>query len=282
MKAKLFARSSMVLGMALAAYVCGIVTAPVAHAQWAVIDATNLQQALLRYGVLLKQYSTELNQEVTSTEQLTQQINIYEQALTAYNEVLRQMQGLQNQLSPQDYQSLLSRYSSILSTGPAQPGWMQANQEVGQLYYRGQTPQQMQGVINQLPISGTSSTSLTNQTNQIEQASQLASSQRATYDNMEQLANERGSRLQQIETDRSSLGPEDNLKTQQVIAEQNSVQLDMLQQIVRQNDAQMLYANQQDNRLAAQKAEDQEAEINAMQKQLGTQITITNSGSSGQ
>lgn len=282
MKAKFFARTGMVIGMVFAAGVCTIVTSPVAHAQWAVIDATNLQQALLRYSVLLKQYSTELNQEVTSTEQLTQQINIYEQALTSYNEVLRQMQGLQSKLSPQDYQSLFGQYNSILSTGPTQPGWMQANTEQGQYYYRGQTTQQMQSTIGQLPISGTGSTNLTNQTNQIEQASQLATSQRATYDNMEQIANSRADRLQQIETDRASLGPEDNLKTQQVIAEQNGAALDMMQQMVRQNDAQMLYANQLENRIAAQKAEDQEAEINAMQQQLGNGVTVSNSSSSSQ
>lgn len=241
-----------------------------------VLDYSNLIQALVRYETQLRQYSEALSQTALGGEQLQQQIALYKQALSSYNEVLRQMEGLKNALDPQDYNRLFANFKDVLNTSPSAPGYAKARDEVGLYYSRGQSMDEVASSIDQLPASSQSRDALLEQSNQLQRASDLATSQRATYDGMSRIADDRVDRLNKVEEDRASLGPEDNLKTLQVMAEQNSLMLDTMQQQVQQNNAQLLYSNQLENRIAAQRNEDQAAKINEMRVRLSEEISIQN------
>lgn len=241
-----------------------------------VLDYSNLIQALVRYETQLRQYSEALSQTALGGEQLQQQIALYKQALSSYNEVLRQMEGLKNALDPQDYNRLFANFKDVLNTSPSAPGYAKARDEVGLYYSRGQSMDEVASSIDQLPVSSQSRDALLEQSNQLQRASDLATSQRATYDGMSRIADDRVDRLNKVEEDRASLGPEDHLKTLQVMAEQNSLMLDTMQQQVQQNNAQLLYSNQLENRIAAQRNEDQAAKINEMRMRLSEDISIRN------
>lgn len=241
-------------------------------ANWPVIDISNLTQAIKRYVTELKQYEQEMQQTALSNSELAETIKVYQQAYTSYNEVMRQMQQLQNKMDPNDYKLIFNQYRSILSSPPSAARWLAAKSEESKYLYQGKSEQELTNTIDAIPYAN--SAGVISSAQQIRAQGQLAASQRAAYDGMVSITEARAARINQVEQERKSLGSEDTLKTQQVIAEQNSLLIEGQQQLIQQGNAQLLYGNQLSGLISSGAAESQDTRLESIKNNLSRPVTI--------
>ncbi|PXF32087.1 hypothetical protein WH50_06410 [Pokkaliibacter plantistimulans] len=240
------------------------------------VDAVAIAQQLLAYTQQLQDYQEMLSQTVLDQSQLLQLVNQYEQTLLEYQHMLKQMEGLTDKFSLEELESVLNNSIAIMSTSPSpipnpdDAYWEIASNQVGAIYDR------YTGLITSganVNYAGTAANEGSNIDQQIMTRVNVATSQQEAVNSIGSFVNSQSGNILDLTNIANSLGSEDQLKTMQLMAQQNLSILSSLNSINASQGAQLQYSNQLAN-MANEKAAKQR-QVN-IQRMLDAQEAVSN------
>lgn len=216
-----------------------------------VVDIASIAQSVTEYSTQLLQYTEQMQQTILDQSQLAQLIATYEQALTSYNHMLRQMQSLQRILDRRDYMALMEKYSDVVDSFPGSGmtdfgagKWVAKGKELSSLYNRIESVNSFDQAIRAIPFTSRSNSAASEAAEQSYAREQLAVGQSLFVDDMNDEIETQMTRYGDVAEKRAALGAEDHLATLQVMAEQNELTIEALQQSNAIANAQLQYSNQ--------------------------------------
>lgn len=242
-----------------------------------VVDLASIAEAVTSYTQDLRNYLEYVQQTSTQVQSLEQAINLYQQSLASYNEVLRQMETLKSRMSQRDWEGLYNQYKSVVDNYPGSPpgtgaDWEAAVATQDKAYYQGNSMAQMQSQLDSVGLDAQSTSEVSTEMGRVRARADTGVQQRQDVEKIDVMTKGYTDTLKDLDTQRADLGPEDNLKTLQLMADQQHLGLQMQQQQMVQQNTQQKYSNQFDQFVfsKAQKAE----EVNLKEQALRSAQTI--------
>jgi phage-related protein len=227
-----------------------IIPSPSFATGFPVVDIASIAQAVAEYSTQLEQYSEQMQQTVLGEGQLSELIATYEQAMISYDHMLVQMSGLPRMIDARDYGAIANKFASVIDSYPgnvtdfSSSNWVAKGRALSSLNTRIDSVNDLEAAIRALPLDSRSSANTTTRSNQAFAREQLAVGQSMFVDNMSDQLQTQVVRYGDVAQQRAALGPEDHLKTLQVMAQQNELIIEGVQQTNAINTAQMQYSNQ--------------------------------------
>lgn len=276
-----FAFRKLAVAIVMASYL-GASTAPVYASGFPVVDIASIAQAVADYSNQLLQYTEQMQQTVLEESQLSQLIAQYEQTMVSYNHMLTQMNSLKNMMSRRDWSALYTKYASVIDSYPGNTPdfnagkWIAKGKDLQKLYARIDRARDLEDAIRAIPFNAKSEEAATTSSEQAFAREQLAVGQSLFVEDMNGELETQMTRYGEVAEKRAALGPEDHLKTLQVMAEQNELMIEAAQQQNAINNAQLQYSNQLDAHVFALQNQGRKAGLETTKAQLSAPIVIDN------
>ncbi len=238
------------LRAAVAAAVVSVAPMSVNASGFPVVDIASIAQAVTDYMNQLLHYEELMAQTVLNESQLAEAIRLYEQTMREYDHMLRQMEGLKSRIDKRQWQQIYARYGHIINSYPGMKPdfdatrWVKVNRDLENLYYRAGRLGDIEDDLASLGYDSKSLQHITETARQSYAREQLAVGQTMFVEDMVDELEVQMERYGDVASKRASLGPEDHLATLQVMAEQNELVIEALQQQNAINNAQLQYSNQ--------------------------------------
>jgi len=242
-----------------------------------VVDIASISQAVTDYTNQLLHYEELMAQTILNESQLMEAIQLYEQVMTEYDHMLYQMEGLRDKVSQREWEQIYARYKHVIDSHPTArpdyntPRWTAANRKLEEVYTRSGRLEDIEDALGAVSFDPASLDYATQATRQGYAREQLATAQQLFVEDVSVEMGEQMIRAGKVSDSRMSLGPEDHLRTLQVMVEQNELLLDAIYQQNAINNAQLQYANQLDAQIFAEQNVGRQAtlnEVRARQSQL--------------
>lgn len=253
-----------------------------ASAGFPVTDIASVAQAVADYSNQLLQYTEQMQQTILEQSQLAQLMATYEQTMTSYYHMLTQMQGLQRLISKRDYAAMMRKFSNVIDQYPGNAPdfksreWMAKGKELSRMYSRVADARDLEDAIRAIPFDAKSQE---RQEAAIEQANtmdQMAVGQSLFSEAMNDELLTNVERSSEVADKRRVLGPEDHLATLQLMAEQNELTIESVQQANAIANAQLQYSNQLPNHFFARRNLAKQATLEETKARLGAEINVDN------
>lgn len=245
-----------------------------------VVDIASIAQAVTDYSNQLLQYTEQMQQTILEESQLAQLISQYEQTMVSYNHMLTQMRSLQRMMDRRDWQGLYTKYASVIDSYPGAGvdfntgKWINKGKDLQKLYARIDKAKDLETAIRAIPFDATSEDRATVASEQSFAREQLAVGQSLFVDDMNDELEVQMTRYGEVAEKRAALGPEDHLKTLQVMAEQNELMIEASQQQNAINNAQLQYSNQLDAHVFAVQNQGRMANLAETKAKLEADIVV--------
>nr|WP_228857515.1 hypothetical protein [Pseudomonas syringae]QOQ33607.1 hypothetical protein [Pseudomonas syringae pv. actinidiae] len=245
-------------------------------------DVTAVAQAVADYSNQLLQYTEQMQQTILEESQLAQLVATYEQTMTSYDHMLSQMTGLKNKISRRDWQGIYAKYGNVIDSYPgnmpdfSSGKWIAKGKDLQSLYARIDQARDLEDAIRALPFDAKSEQQATIASEQSFAREQLAVGQSLFVDDMASESEIQMERYGEVAEKRAALGPEDHLKTLQVMAEQNELMIEAAQQQNAINNAQLQYSNQLDAQVFSLQNQGRMASLKEAKARLSDEIVIDN------
>ena len=247
-----------------------------------VVDIASIAQAVSDYSNQLLQYTEQMQQTILEESQLAQLIASYEQTMVSYNHMLTQMNSLKRMMDRRDWEGLYKKYASVIDSYPgSMPDfnsgkWINKGKDLQSLYARIDRAKDLEDAIRAIPFDAKSEDQATLASEQSFAREQLAVGQSLFVDDMNSEIQIQMERYGEVAEKRASLGPEDHLKTLQVMAEQNELMIEASQQQNAINNAQLQYSNQLDTHVFALQNQGRMASLAETKAKLSEPIEVDN------
>ena len=248
-----------------------------------VVDIASIAQAVADYSNQLLQYTEQMQQTILEQSQLAQLIATYEQTMTSYYHMLSQMQGLQRLISKRDYMAIMSKFSNVVDMYPGNTPnfqskeWIAKGKDLSRMYNRVADARDLETAIRAIPFDGKSAELQETAAAQANTMDQMAVGQSLFSESMNDELLTNVERAGEVADKRRSLGPEDHLATLQLMAEQNELSIESVQQANAIANAQLQYSNQLPAHFFARQNLARQATLESTKEQLSTEIVIDNS-----
>lgn len=247
-----------------------------------VVDIASIAQAVADYSNQLLQYTEQMQQTILEESQLAQLIASYEQTMVSYNHMLTQMNSLKRMMDRRDWEGLYKKYASVIDSYPgSMPDfnagkWINKGKDLQSLYARIDKAKDLEDAIRAIPFDAKSEDKATLASEQSFAREQLAVGQSLFVDDMNSEIQVQMERYGEVAEKRAALGPEDHLKTLQVMAEQNELMIEASQQQNAINNAQLQYSNQLDAHVFALQNQGRMASLTETKAKLSEPIEVDN------
>ncbi|WP_263147670.1 hypothetical protein [Pseudomonas sp. RIT-PI-AD] len=271
------------LRAAIAAVVMGIAPGPVAASGFPTVDIAAIAQSVTDYINQLQQYAELMAQTALNESQLAEAIKLYEQTMTEYDHMLRQMEGLKSRISNRQWQQIYAKYGSVINTYPGMKPdfdsdrWAKINRELETLFPRAQRLSDIEDDLASLGYDSSSLQHITETARQSYAREQLAVGQSMFVQDMDDELEVQMGRYGEVSSKRASLGSEDHLATLQVMAEQNELVIEALQQQSAISNAQLQYSNQLESHYFSNQNVGRKATLNEVKARQTQPIVINES-----
>ena len=248
-----------------------------------VVDIASIAQAVADYSNQLLQYTEQMQQTILEQSQLAQLIATYEQTMTSYYHMLSQMQGLQRLISKRDYMAIMSKFSNVVDMYPGNTPnfqskeWIAKGKDLSRMYNRVADARDLETAIRAIPFDAKSAELQETAAAQANTMDQMAVGQSLFSEGMNDELLTNVERAGEVADKRRSLGPEDHLATLQLMAEQNELSIESVQQANAIANAQLQYSNQLPAHFFARQNLARQATLESTKEQLSTEIVIDNS-----
>lgn len=248
-----------------------------------VVDIASIAQAVSDYSNQLLQYTEQMQQTILEQSQLAQLIAQYEQTMTSYYHMLSQMQGLQRLISKRDYMAIMNKFSNVVDMYPGNTPnfqskeWIAKGKDLSRMYNRVADARDLETAIRAIPFDGKSAELQETAAAQANTMDQMAVGQSLFSEGMNDELLTNVERAGEVADKRRSLGPEDHLATLQLMAEQNELSIESVQQANAIANAQLQYSNQLPAHFFARQNLARQATLESTKEQLSTEIVIDNS-----
>jgi len=248
-----------------------------------VVDIASIAQAVADYSNQLLQYTEQMQQTILEQSQLAQLIATYEQTMTSYYHMLSQMQGLQRLISKRDYMAIMSKFSNVVDMYPGNTPnfqskeWIAKGKDLSRMYNRVADARDLETAIRAIPFDAKSQEIQETAAAQANTMDQMAVGQSLFSEGMNDELLTNVERAGEVADKRRSLGPEDHLATLQLMAEQNELSIESVQQANAIANAQLQYSNQLPAHFFARQNLARQATLESTKEQLSTEIVIDNS-----
>lgn len=246
-----------------------------------VIDITSVAQAVADYSNQLLQYTEQMQQTILEESQLAQLIQQYEQTMVSYNHMLTQMTSLKRMMDRRDWEGLYKKYASVIDSypGSSMPDfnsgkWINKGKDLQKLYARIDKAKDLETAIRAIPFDAKSEAKATESSEQSFAREQLAVGQSLFVEDMNDELETQMTRYGEVAEKRAALGPEDHLKTLQVMAEQNELMIEASQQQNAINNAQLQYSNQLPSHIFALQNQGRMAALAETKAKLAEDIVV--------
>ncbi|MCU8961135.1 hypothetical protein ACO0J9_13050 [Pseudomonas aeruginosa] len=271
------------LRAALAAVVMSIAPVPVTASGFPTVDIAAIAQSVTDYINQLQQYAEQMTQTVLNESQLAEAIKLYEQTMVEYDHMLRQMEGLKSRISNRQWQQIYAKYGSVINTYPGMKPdfdsarWMKINRELETLFPRAQRLSDIEDDLASIAYDSNSLQHITETARQSYAREQLAVGQSMFVQDMDDELEVQMGRYGEVSSKRASLGAEDHLATLQVMAEQNELVIEALQQQSAINNAQLQYSNQLESHYFSNQNVGRKATLNEIKARQSRPIVVNES-----
>lgn len=248
-----------------------------------VVDIASIAQAVSDYSNQLLQYTEQMQQTILEQSQLAQLIAQYEQTMTSYYHMLSQMQGLQRLISKRDYMAIMNKFSNVVDMYPGNTPnfqskeWIAKGKDLSRMYNRVADARDLETAIRAIPFDAKSAELQETAAAQANTMDQMAVGQSLFSEGMNDELLTNVERAGEVADKRRSLGPEDHLATLQLMAEQNELSIESVQQANAIANAQLQYSNQLPAHFFARQNLARQATLESTKEQLSTEIVIDNS-----
>lgn len=248
-----------------------------------VVDIASVAQAVADYSNQLLQYTEQMQQTILEQSQLAQLIATYEQTMTSYYHMLSQMQGLQRLISKRDYMAIMTKFSNVVDMYPGNSPnfqskeWIAKGKDLSKMYNRVADARDLETAIRAIPFDAKSQEIQETAAAQANTMDQMAVGQSLFSEGMNDELLTNVERAGEVADKRRSLGPEDHLATLQLMAEQNELSIESVQQANAIANAQLQYSNQLPAHFFARQNLARQATLESTKEQLSTEIVIDNS-----
>lgn len=245
-------------------------------------DAQAVAQALTSYLQDLINYEEYIAQTGLNELQLAEAVKLYEQAMTSYEHMLRQMESLKQKMDSKDWLSLINKLDSLMNRYPGSTitndiNLEKAKETIGKVFSRGEEYKDIEDQIADLNFDSGSATALLDDTKKITYKSQIATNQQAVVFDYDEALALQGEDLETLQIIKDSLGDEDQLKTMQFLAEQNQKALQLQVLSMKQQNTALQYSNQLSAHIFEKQKENSDAEIKNLKSALDRRIEVDNS-----
>lgn len=248
-----------------------------------VVDIASVAQAVADYSNQLLQYTEQMQQTILEQSQLAQLIATYEQTMTSYYHMLSQMRGLQRLISKRDYMAIMTKFSNVVDMYPGNSPnfqskeWIAKGKDLSKMYNRVADARDLETAIRAIPFDAKSQEIQETAAAQANTMDQMAVGQSLFSEGMNDELLTNVERAGEVADKRRSLGPEDHLATLQLMAEQNELSIESVQQANAIANAQLQYSNQLPAHFFARQNLARQATLESTKEQLSTEIVIDNS-----
>lgn len=271
------------LRAAIAAIIMSIAPVPVTASGFPTVDIAAIAQSVTDYINQLQQYAEAMAQTALNESQLAEAIKLYEQTMIEYDHMLRQMEGLKSRISNRQWQQIYAKYGSVINTYPGMKPdfdsarWAKINRELETLFPRAQRLSDIEDDLASLAYDSNSLQHVTETARQSYAREQLAVGQSMFVQDMDDELEVQMGRYGEVSSKRASLGPEDHLATLQVMAEQNELVIEALQQQSAINNAQLQYSNQLESHYFSNQNVGRKATLNEVKARQSRPIVVNES-----
>ncbi|AZG89397.1 hypothetical protein GIV96_25580 [Pseudomonas syringae] len=247
-----------------------------------VVDVASVAQAVADYSNQLLQYTEQMQQTILEQSQLAQLIATYEQTMTSYYHMLSQMQGLERLISKRDYMAIMQRFSNVIDQYPGNAPdfksreWMAKGKELSRMYSRVADARDLENALRAIPFDAESQERQEAALEQANTMDQMAVGQSLFSEAMNDELLTNVERSGEVADKRRSLGPEDHLATLQLMAEQNELTIESVQQANAIANAQLQYSNQLPAHFFARRNLAKQATLEETKARLGAEINVDN------
>lgn len=268
---------------AIAAIVIGAAPVTTFGSGFPVVDMASIAQSITDYINQLSHYTELMSQTVLDESQLAEAIKLYEQTMTEYDHMLRQMEGLKNRIDKRQWQQIYAKYGHVINSYPAMKPdfdsgqWVKVNRDLETLYYRADSLGDIEDAISAIGYDSNSLSQVTDTARQSYAREQLAVGQHMFVEDMDAELEVQMERYGEVAAKRQALGAEDHLATLQVMTEQNELLIEALHQQNAINNAQLQYSNQLDAHYFSKNNNGREATLNEVKARQSRTIVVDDS-----
>ncbi|WP_313479999.1 hypothetical protein [Stutzerimonas kunmingensis] len=255
-------------------------TAPTVTASgFPVVDIASIAQSVTEYMQDLLAYEEYMQQTITAASQLDEAIRLYEQTMISYNHMLRQMTELKNRIDRKDWMGVYAKYERIINRYPGSspsydPVWRQAREKVDTVYYQGNEQAELEAQLDQIDYDLASRERALASISRARTRADTGVSQSLEVDAYDEMTVEYTETLRKLDDQRAALGAEDHLATLQLMADQQHVSLQMMQQQMLQQNSNLKFANQLEQHVFSKEQRAQEANIKMQQVRANETYTV--------
>lgn len=263
----------IITGLVLSFYL----SMPVQAAGIPTIDMAAISQSVTEYLQDLMNYDEYILQTGLNEAQLAEAVRLYEQAMTSYDHMLKQMESLKDKMDSKDWQALITKLDRIINRYPGSDPTNDMNLEkaketIGKVFSRGEEYDTVEAMVADLNFED--NTGVLDDARRISYKSEIATLQQARVLDYEDALAPLAEDLETLQQKKDSLGDEDQLKTMQFLAEQNQKQLQLQWLSMKQQNDALQYSNQLSAHVFEKQKENSDAEIKNLKGAFSRQIQI--------